>query len=66
MRIRINGEGVDHVAASDLQTVLGAHATTGEGVAVAVNRQLVPRARWGQTCLVENDEIDVFRVIAGG
>jgi sulfur carrier protein len=35
-------------------------------VAVAVNRQVVPGARWPTHALAEADKVDVVRAIGGG
>ena len=35
-------------------------------VAVAVNRQVLPRERWGEIVLREGDQVDIVRAVAGG
>ena len=37
-----------------------------EGVAVAVDRAVVPRSRHAETVLVEGSEIEVIRAVGGG
>jgi sulfur carrier protein len=39
---------------------------TGKGIAVAVNRQVVPLQQWPQRLLAEADRVDVVRAIGGG
>jgi len=37
-----------------------------QGVAIAVNEQIVPRSEWDKTNLLSNDKIIVVRPTAGG
>jgi sulfur carrier protein len=64
--VRVNGDpvktGTDTTVA---QLVEGLGCGT-RGVAVAVNRELVRKAQWPSTCLVEGDEVEVLRAAAGG
>jgi sulfur carrier protein len=39
---------------------------TGQALALAVNRQVVPRQRWPQVALNHNDKVDIVRAIGGG
>ncbi|WP_028535140.1 sulfur carrier protein ThiS [Paludibacterium yongneupense] len=66
MLIRLNGETLELDAGCDVHTLLRARDCLHDGVAVAVNQCLLARVRWESTPLSENDEVDVFRVIAGG
>ena len=56
---RIDGDG--HV-----QALIEALSLTQQSLAVAVNRQVVPRAMWAQRMLQANDRVDVVRAIGGG
>ena len=38
----------------------------GRGVAVAVNREIVPRSRWGDHHLRDGDRVEVLRAAQGG
>ena len=38
----------------------------GQGMALAVNREVVPRQQWPQRRLQQNDRIDIVRAIGGG
>jgi sulfur carrier protein len=66
MQIELNGK--PHVVAdgSDLGQLIAALELTGKGVAVAVNRQVVPLQLWAGRVLVEADKVDVVRAIGGG
>ena len=37
-----------------------------EGIAVAVNGQVVRRHAWSETALAEGDEVEVVQVVGGG
>ena len=36
------------------------------GIAIAVNNQVVPKARWSEHLLQENDKVTVIRATQGG
>ena len=69
LRLRVNGQERE-VAASgagatvlDLLAGLDQHPKT---VAVEVNRELVPRARFGETALRDGDRVEIVRFVQGG
>jgi sulfur carrier protein len=37
-----------------------------QGVAVAVNGSVVPRARWGEVMLANGDTVELVRAVQGG
>jgi sulfur carrier protein len=39
---------------------------TGKGIAVAVNREVVPRQLWPQRQLQPQDRVDIVQAIGGG
>ncbi|MFD1383954.1 sulfur carrier protein ThiS [Rhodanobacter aciditrophus] len=65
MQLYVNDEPVqsDSVILSNL---LECYVKADQRVAVAVNQNIVPRSRWSEFVLNENDRIDVFESIAGG
>ncbi|MGI8631711.1 MAG: sulfur carrier protein ThiS [Solirubrobacterales bacterium] len=67
MNVEINGEAV---VVPDGATTAQAAATTGvdperRGVAIAIDGEVVPRARWGET-LHEGARLEVIHAIQGG
>lgn len=68
MRVRVNGRevGVDAQASvEDVARMLG--VSPGEaGVAVALDGEVVPRARWVETGVPDGAVIEVVRAAAGG
>lgn len=65
MQLYVNDEPVQ-LEAVMLSDVLNSLVQAEQRVAVAVNQQIVPRSRWSEYVLNENDRIDVFESIAGG
>ncbi|MYB18136.1 MAG: sulfur carrier protein ThiS [Holophagales bacterium] len=69
MRLEVNGQerelsvpGAD-ASVLDLLASLDQHPKT---VAVEVNRELVPRARFGDTSLHDGDRVEIVRFVQGG
>ena len=68
MKIRINGE--EREVRSDLSLhellLLLELEPVQSGIAVAVNREVIPKAAWQTTQLPENSEIEIIRAVQGG
>ena len=62
MIVIVNGETRDVPA----DCTVGTLAPNQRGVAVAVNREIVPRSRWGEAHLVEGDRIEILEAAKGG
>ncbi|MCL1886346.1 MAG: sulfur carrier protein ThiS [Betaproteobacteria bacterium] len=66
IQIELNGE-VRHVARGHtLQDLMETLQMTGQALAVAVNRQVISRQKWGERTLEAADRVDVVRAIGGG
>ena len=64
--IELNGE-VRKVSDSDsVQDLIDALSLTNQALAIAVNREVVPRARWREHRFAGGDKVDVVRAIGGG
>lgn len=64
--LRVNGEARDVPAGTTvagLVALVGAHP---EGVAVAVNGEVVPRATHARHALRDGDRVEVIRAVGGG
>ena len=64
--VRVNG---DERSLADGSTVaaLAAEMECGErGVAIAVNREVIPRSTWAERVLHEGDEVEVLNAVQGG
>lgn len=65
MLVIVNGERTE-IAATDLRGLVGELGYPGTHVAIAVNYQVVPRARWGETALNSGDQIEIITPRQGG
>jgi thiamine biosynthesis protein ThiS len=64
--IIVNGEtreAAAGVTVSELLRVLGIH---GGRVAIERNRQILPRANWSETRVVEGDRYEIVQFVGGG
>lgn len=67
MNIYINNEINNFEEGITLQLVLEQHQlTTKNGIAVAVNEEIIPKNKWEQTRLFDSDKIIVIGAVAGG
>ena len=65
MRLTVNGEPKD-VAATRVDALLGELEFEGSHFAIAVNYEVVPRARWAETPLAEGDMVEILTPRQGG
>ncbi len=49
----------------DLLSALAVPLDAG-GIAVAVNAEVVPRARWTETTIAPDDRVEIVRIVRGG
>jgi sulfur carrier protein len=66
MEIELNGAPHRLAENQSLQDLLASLALAGQALAVAVNREVVPRQHWAQRLLQPRDRVDVVRAIGGG
>ncbi len=66
MTIVLNGEAYPLEKEHSLAALIGALNLSGQAIAVAVNRQIIPRAQWQTHLLQAQDKVDVVRAIGGG
>ena len=66
--ITVNGSAADLRAGARLVDVLDALGIepARRGVAIAVDGEVVPRARWEQTSLADGARVEVVQAIQGG
>jgi sulfur carrier protein len=68
--IRLNGRSVElsgeATVAAAVQQATRRPAAFAQGVAVAVNGEVVPRSGWTATRLADGDEIEVLMAVQGG
>ena len=66
VRITLNGEERHLEAAFTVAQLLESLGLTGQRVAVEVNREIVPRSRYADVVIKDNDHVEVVRAIGGG
>ncbi|MFJ7568090.1 sulfur carrier protein ThiS [Herminiimonas sp. NPDC097707] len=66
MKIELNGSPHQIEAHKNVEELIADLSLSGEAVAVAINREIVPRHQWQQRQLQLADCVDVVRAIGGG
>ena len=66
--IQIELNGAPHAIAPGrpLQDLIDGLELSNKSLAVAVNREVVPRDKWAVRVLLPNDRVDLVRAIGGG
>ena len=64
--IEVNGEPRSVPAGYTLAALIDELSLTGQALALAVNRSVVPRQQWPQRALLAGDQVDIVRAIGGG
>ncbi|RKU27794.1 thiamine biosynthesis protein ThiS [Candidatus Poribacteria bacterium] len=68
MKIRVNGEDKEvrsNLNVHDLLVTLELNPVQA-GIAVAVDREVIPKTKWQATELRENSEVEIIRAVQGG
>ena len=68
MKIRVNGEEKEvrlNINVYDLLVALELEPVQA-GIAVAVDREVIPKAKWQETELSENSDVEIIRAVQGG
>ena len=68
MKIHVNGKGKEvrlNLNIYDLLIDLELSPDQ-SGIAVAVDREVVPKAKWQETKLCEGSEVEIIRAVQGG
>ncbi|MCT4560896.1 MAG: sulfur carrier protein ThiS [Crocinitomicaceae bacterium] len=66
MKIRFNDKWVE-IAEQNLADFLTAEGLEQkQGIAVAINDEVIPRSEWNQTQIEENDQLLIITAAAGG
>ena len=65
-QIDVNGAPFSVPAGQTLSGLLEHLGLAAQGIALAVNREVVPRQQWLERRLQQNDKVDIVRAIGGG
>lgn len=66
VELTLNGEPIRLPARTCIDTLLEQRGIPRKGIAVAINRQVVPRARYGDHVIRDGDVVDVVQAVGGG
>ena len=66
MKIALNGEEREVAPATSLLELLEATGHAQRRIAVEVNREIVPRSRYAEHVLAQDDRIEIVHAIGGG
>ena len=66
IEIELNGAPHYLPPGRNLQDLIVALSLTGQALALAVNREVVPRQQWAARQLAAHDKVDIVRAIGGG
>ena len=64
--IELNGESRSVEKDYSVHDLIDALSLTNQALAIAVNREVVPRAQWSAYRFSDGDKVDVVRAIGGG
>ncbi len=64
--IELNGEARTVSSSDSVQDLIDALSLTNQALAIAINREVVPRAKWREHRFAGGDKVDVVRAIGGG
>ena len=66
MRILVNGQWRQEPGPISVAALLENLAMEPRRVAIELNKRLLPRARYGQTQLADNDQLEIVTLVGGG
>lgn len=66
LEIELNGEPWRLTGGQTLEDLVRTLGIGQQAVALAVNRQVVPRQQWAGHALAQRDRVDIVRAIGGG
>jgi thiamine biosynthesis protein ThiS len=66
MKVQINGESRDFHGSLPLSALVEQLGMKADRVAVELNRDIVPRARWAETQVSDGDRLEIVQFVGGG
>ncbi|HYD80654.1 MAG TPA: sulfur carrier protein ThiS [Paucimonas sp.] len=66
MEIELNGAPHAVADSQSVQELIASLDLLGKSLAVAINREVVPRRQWPERMLQPADRVDIVRAIGGG
>jgi sulfur carrier protein len=65
-RAIVNGAPVDLAPGTTVAEMVAAHVDSQRGIAVAVDREVIPRSAWGTTVVASGATVEIVSAVAGG
>jgi sulfur carrier protein len=62
----VNGQWQEHAESPSVSRLLEGLSLDPRRVAIELNRQILPRARYAQTNLKDNDQLEIVTLVGGG
>ena len=66
MRLLINGQEKEFPALATVAALIDHLGTKSDRVAVELNRDIIPRAKWDSTSLNDGDRLEIVHFVGGG
>lgn len=68
MKLIVNGKEVETAPGLSVEDLLELYLESGkrDGIAVAVNGEVVPKGFWGERALQADDRLEIIRAVQGG
>jgi sulfur carrier protein len=66
LTIEVNGRTVEVTDGTSVEALVAQWCPSTEGIAVARNREVVPRSAWSATGLRADDRVEIVTAVAGG
>lgn len=66
MKVQVNSKEVEIALNSTLTQLTALLELPSQGIAIAVNNKMIPRANWEEFSLQENDNLVIIKAACGG
>lgn len=66
MKIFVNSQPQEIPDGSNVSTLASIFQLSEQGVALAINNQMIPRTEWGDTKLQPDDKVIIIKAACGG
>lgn len=66
MKVQLNNKEVEIILDSTITQLTAQLELPVQGIAIAVNNQMIPRTEWEQFSLQENDQLVIIKAACGG
>ena len=66
MKVKVNGENIEIDKAITLVDLLQKYDLHPDAIAVEINYEIIPRFRFAETKIKENDSIEIVHFVGGG